>query len=308
PGQGAVSIFFPTYGPEDRLRTYAVLGGMPRYLRAFDPDRSIRENIADAILDPGCRLRQEARMVLLEELRTETTYHAIVGAIARGKTKRGEIAQHLMVQPNALGPYVDRLVAMRLVRRVLPVTDDPDAAVRRGLHVLDDNYIRFWFRYVGPNVSYLDAGQQAYVLDEKILPTLDHFTSTPVFEDAARQYLVRRRALGTLPVQFDRIGGWWRGVRADDAEEIDVVATERRRVCLVGECKWTKDRVKIGDLNELRRKCAVARFPSDVTSVLFSRSGFDPRLVAVAREEKNVELVSIDDMYAPVLRSSHPEA
>jgi hypothetical protein len=139
------------------------------------------------------------------------------------------------------------------------------------------------------------------------LPTLDHFTSTPVFEDAARQYLVRRRALGTLPVQFDRIGGWWQGVRADDAEEIDVVATERRRVRLVGECKWTKDPVKIGDLNELRRKCAVARFPSDVVYVMFSRSGFDPRLVAVAREERNVELVSIDDMYAPALQSSHQE-
>jgi hypothetical protein len=108
-------------------------------------------------------------------------------------------------------------------------------------------------------------------------------------------------------VQFDRIGGWWQGVRSDDGEEIDVVAAEGKRVRLVGECKWTNDWVKIGDLNELRRKCAVAGFPADVSYVLFSRTGFDPNLVALAREEQ-VTLVSVADMYAPDLAVASTDA
>ena len=52
--------FFPAYSPEDRMRAYAVLGGMPAYLRAFDPGRPIGENIADAILDAGCMLEHAA--------------------------------------------------------------------------------------------------------------------------------------------------------------------------------------------------------------------------------------------------------
>ncbi len=289
--------FFPTYAPEDRMRAYAILGGMPAYLGAFDGARSLAENIARSILDDGCVLRQEARMVLMEELRSEATYHSIVGAIARGKTRRAEIAHHIAAEPHAIGPYLERLAGMRLIRRALPITDDPDAQVRRGLHVLADHYLRFWFHYVAPNVSYLDAGQAQFVLDAKILPTLDHFVSTPAFEDAARQYLVRRRAAGSLPVTFDRIGAWWHSVRGSTGGEIDVVAIEGGRVRLAGECKWTNEWMKIGDLNALRQRCALARFPADITYALFSRSGFDPDLVALARIE-GVLLVSLADMYA----------
>lgn len=289
--------FFPAYSSVDKMRAYAILGGMPAYLARFDPGRPLADNIAEQILSPGQLLREEGRWVLVEELRTEATYHSIMGAIARGKTRRGEIAQHVGADnPSAIGPYLERLSAMRLIRRVLPVTEDPTTAARRGLHVVEDNYLRFWFTYVDPNGSYLEDNQQALVLDEKILPTLDQFTSAPVFEEAARQYLRRRRAVGAVPVHFDRIGSWWSSVRGD-ALEIDIVATDGGAVRLIGECKWTNERVKIGDLNELRRKAASAGFPVDVGCALFSRSGFDPNLSAAAQAE-GVLLVHLDDMYA----------
>lgn len=290
--------FLPGYTPTDRLRAYAVVGGMPAYLARFSDGVSLARNILEQILEPGAFLRDEARWILIEELRSEATYHSVMAAIARGKTRPSEIAADIgATGATAIGPYLNRLADMRLIERRLPVTDDPAAAVRRGLHAVADQYLTFWFRFVAPSHTYLEGGMAEHVLGTRILPDLDHHVSRPAFEDAARQYLLRRQAGRALPVAFSRIGGWWRGRGAADPEEIDVVAADDRRVVLVGECKWSDEWVKLGDLNELRRKAAAAGFPADVRYALFAKSGFDPNLAAVARAE-GVLLATVDDMYA----------
>ena len=44
------SRFFPDYSNEDKLIAYGILGGIPRYLEAFDANKSIKENIASKII------------------------------------------------------------------------------------------------------------------------------------------------------------------------------------------------------------------------------------------------------------------
>jgi AAA+ ATPase superfamily predicted ATPase len=48
--------FFPNYSAEDKALAYAILGGIPHYLRQFDPEVSLRENIIKNVLTKGCVL------------------------------------------------------------------------------------------------------------------------------------------------------------------------------------------------------------------------------------------------------------
>lgn len=267
---------------------------MPAYLAVFSNEASLSDNIDRHVLYPGTFLGQEARWILLEELRAERVYHSILRAIARGKTRPSEIASAVgMDSANRVSPYLERLRDLRLMERRVPVTDDPERPGRRGLYVLAGHYLRFWYRFVEDNLSHLELGMQELVLREKILPYLDHFVSKPGFESAAAQFLWRQMALGRLPVSFNRLGSWW-----NDREEIDLVALDGTRVVLVGECKWTETWVKLGDLDELKRKASVLKVGPDVQYVLFSRSGFDPNLVAAAEADaEHVLLYSVADMY-----------
>lgn len=63
--------FFPTLTAEQLIETYAVLGGMPRNLLAYDPQRSLMRNIEQEILDPAGNLFSEVRRLLHEELKGE---------------------------------------------------------------------------------------------------------------------------------------------------------------------------------------------------------------------------------------------
>lgn len=286
------SRFFASYLPEDRLRAYAVLGGMPAYLAAFSEAMSLSDNISQHMLYAETFLGQEARWILLEELRAERVYHSILRAIAHGKTRPSEIASAVGLESaNRVSPYLERLRDLRLVERRVPVTDDPERPGRRGLYALADHYLRFWYRFIEDNQSYLELGMQDLVLREKILPHLDHYVSKPGFELACAQFLWRHLALGRLPVRFDRLGAWW-----NDREEIDLVALDGKRVVLVGECKWTDAWVKLGDLAELQRKASLFGATPDITYALFSRSGFDPNLIASADAE-HLLLYTVSDLF-----------
>lgn len=63
------AAFFPNYAEEEKLIAYGMLGGVPRYLNAFDPGRSLRENLISEILAEGAFLNDEPQTMLRMELR-----------------------------------------------------------------------------------------------------------------------------------------------------------------------------------------------------------------------------------------------
>ena len=285
------SAFFPKYSAQDRILAYSVLGGMPGYLSRFDPGRSLAENIRQEILDPVAMLSSEARFLLMEEMREPRNYFSLLRAIAFGKTRLNEISQEAGLPSRGASKYLDVLQDLGLIERKTPITERRPERSRQGLYDIIDNYVAFWFRFVLPNQPYLEEGRREYVLNERILPNLPDYASRR-FEDVCRRFLQRRQGQGTLSsIEFDRIGAWW-----SSSEEVDVVAMHGDEVLLIGECKWTNEWVKIGDLNDLRRKAAVMNAATSVRYALFSRSGFDPNLIKLAKAE-GILLFEPEDLF-----------
>ena len=65
--------------------------------------------------------------------------------------------------------------------------------------------------------------------------------------------------------------------------------------------------MKIGELNDLRRRVSLAGFPEPVQYALFSRSGFDPNLTQVARAE-GVLLFGVNDLFKKPARPRRPRS
>ena len=58
------TLFFPDWSAADRVRAWAVLGGMPYYLEQFDPRRSLEWNIRERMLRRNQVLYNEADLLL----------------------------------------------------------------------------------------------------------------------------------------------------------------------------------------------------------------------------------------------------
>jgi hypothetical protein len=289
------SLFFPHYSHEEQFLAWAVLGGMPYYLRTFSDNQNIFSNIRQHILDAQTgALFNEPRLLLMEELREPRNYFSILRAIAQGRTRLNEITHASGVsEVTAVARYLDILQQMRLITRRVPATENQPEKSKKGIYQIDDHFLRFWFRYIQPNQSGLDLGLADAILKQRILPDLDHFVST-AFEEAAIAFTARLAQTGGLTFLPERIGGWW-----DRDAEIDVLAiNQTEKAALVGECKWSVNLVGTNILDDLKQKSQVLTKDYGIQKVqfaLFARIGFTPALEEKARVE-GIQLYTVDSL------------
>lgn len=239
--------FFPSYSTEELVKVYGVLGGIPAYLLRFDPEKSFDENVVKRVLSKGAFLYEEAEILLKEEVREPANYFAILQAVASGRSRFGEIVNATGLEKSLVSKYLNVLEKLGMVEREVPVTASRKEALKRGRYSITDNYLAFWFRYVLPNRSYLEAGMGEEVWERSREDFKEYMGG--VFERLLRKPEVFTKLTG---FGFTRIGRWWR-----KGEEIDLVAlNERERKVLFVEVKWKElsEREARGILRDLERK------------------------------------------------------
>ena len=277
--------FFPDLAVEDQIERYGVLGGIPAYLERFDPTGVLRDEVLQHILSRGAPLYNEPRFLLMQELRDPHTYFSICRAVATGRTTPNEIAQGAgLTDRGVASRYLQTLRELHVIERRVPATERNPERTRRGRYRLGDFFLRFWFRFVLPNVSALEAGDPAQVFESRIRPHLDQHVSL-AFEDIAIEHLWRLQRREQISQRYDRIGGWWRA-----GAEVDVVGVADDGALLLGECKWSRRPVGTDILDALVAKTPAVvadlpRPPGEVRYALWSRSGFTAELTRRAAAE-----------------------
>ena len=279
----ALSDFLPRYGTAERVAVYAVVGGIPAYLERFDDRRSLGANMQQLFMRRTGMFRSEPFMLIGDVIRRETTtYESILKAIAEGHHAPQEIAGQLELSSPYLSPYLKQLAALHLVERRLPATVPPErrAKSREGRYHVCDAYLRFYFRFIAPNLTLVEH-EQTELLWERIAEQLRAFVGVTAFEEISRDWV---RAMGKrrrLPMVPEIVGSHW-----SRDEQLDVVAMNwRDRTMLVGECKWGLDRVGRNVVTDLLEKAARVR-PDEgfrTSCAVFARSGFTEAAQAEAK-------------------------
>ncbi len=288
-------LFYPTWGPEDALRAFGTLGGTPAYLLQFSAARSYKENVLQAMLSTNTYLFEEPDFLLREELREPRNYFAILRALALGKAKLSEIQNETGFERSTLSKYISILQSLRMVERLVPVTERQPEKSKRGHYRITDPFLRFWFAFIFPNRNYLEQELLDFVWEQRIAPRLDQFLGT-TFEDVCMSYL-REVGYRQHPYVLEHLGRFW-----DRETEVDMVAfDDARNHLLLAECKWSRNAVGIDVLDSLKSKTlAVTRelgyTPSTIRHAIFSRSGFSKELQALKGE---VTLIGLEQMTQP---------
>jgi AAA+ ATPase superfamily predicted ATPase len=176
------------------------------------------------------------------------------------------------------------LIEPGIAFREFPVleTTKGKANVQRGLYALSDNYFRFWYYFIFPNMSETEYGDTDRIFEHIVEPRLDLFCSK-VFEDICISYLRKENRAGRLPFFFSKIGRQW---KADF--EIDILAHDfEKKEFLFGECKYKNSAFTQAEIYH-----AAEKFTSINTGghfYFFSKSGFEKGI----KESEKVHLIDI---------------
>ena len=249
-------------------------GGVPRYWELAADAGELHRAVRNLVLSPLGVLHDEPASLLLDDLREVTQANSILALIGAGCHRLSEIAGRLGKPATSLARPLARLLDLGLVRRDLPfgaTTRDS----KRTAYRLDDPFLRFWFRFVEPNRSRLQARLVGEVARDVARAFPHHVAG--IWEDLVRTSVPRARYFGH---DWGRAASWWGAGRDRMPLEIDVVAeTADRRLLLVGEVKWS-DRVdRDREIAALQRKADNLPLAEgrEVHLALWARSG--PRRV-----------------------------
>jgi len=301
-GYREAALFVPGWSSEDRVRAFAVWGGMPYYLSQLDSAAPLAENILCTTLSRDGVLREEARLLLFQELAEPRLHFSVLRALAGGDTRVSQMANRIGSDSSTVSRVLDALASLLLVRRVIPVTATLRGRTRQTSWEILDPYLRFWFRFVFPFEERLvrPEGRRRH-MEQTVVPALDAFVSRPVFEHIAQDHL-RAQGVGAT------VGSWWGKVptgegRLTETRGVDAVALrEDGSVAALGSCKWTREPMGLAEesllawLEPLVRPGAGGPPPAHY---FFSRAGFDEGLrgLAATQPERYV-LVGLDELYS----------
>jgi len=218
--------------PADRALVWGLVGGVPLYLEWWNTGTSIEDNLTRLVCTPGGRLLTEGAFVLATEGTSGDLSRQVLSAIASGRTRYNEIESAVRTPPARV---LESLVELRLVERVVPVTEDP-RRTRRRIYRIADNFLAFWLGVVERYRAEIERGLGRSILDVLRADLDDHLGSR--WEEAFRMHLRRMAADGALGRDVVAVGPFWGTGR--DPGEIDavVLAGRSRTAILVGEAKW----------------------------------------------------------------------
>lgn len=238
--------FFPDYSPDMLIETYGVLGGMPYYLIAMDPALDLLTNVRQTILEPTGSLFNEIPLQLHLEMRGMDVplYMRILQAIARGAHTRAEITQAAALHDKNVSHYLLTLQEMGLLTVYQPL--ERSKTRRRWVRYhLQDPFLRFWQRFVGPRQAELEIGHGQEALWHEIRHQLPQVVA-PMWERIARWHLLSCGNQSGLPPVAE-VGSWW-----SSQAQIDVVGIDRRsRSIVFGEARWRQEPVTAREMEQL---------------------------------------------------------
>ncbi len=285
-----IKEMFPDKDFEEILAVYSIVGGTALYLSKFH-NRDYLEVLKEEILKKGQPLYEEVEFLLREELKEPRNYFVILEALSLGKHKLSEIINETGFDKGTVSRYISILNGLQITKKEISVTEKIPEKSRKGIYLIDDNFFNFWFRFIFRNRSLLEENRIDDVIS-KIKAAMPELLAKN-YEKVAGEILLYSIINNKLPFNFESYGRWW-----DKNEEIDLVAINNSiNEILFGEVKWSDKLVGVNIYEALKNKAARVAWGRKNRKehfALFSKSGFTPEMLKIAKKE-NVYLFHKDN-------------
>jgi hypothetical protein len=281
--------YFPELSTADVIQIYALLGGIPAYLRFWDTKETVRENILRLFLCKDALLSEEAVHYMRMNLRELALYNTVLCAMTRGVTRLNDIHMETGFNRAKISVYMKNLKQLGIVGKSVTQGIKCHDQEQKGMYEITDPLVHFWYRFVYPYQTLRDMVEPSDFYDRIVAPDLESYTAF-YFEKVCGQYINLMNVYHKLPVEYDMAGAWY----GKDGR-IPMLAQNNDGHLLVVYSKWSEESFLTKDLEEILQYLMSAGINPEYY-YLFSKSDFDSELTAKASFVKNINLVALKDM------------
>ena len=291
------AVFHPDLSCEQNAYIYGITGGIPHYINKLNVFDNLDDALIDNLFDRSSYLFEEPENLLKQELREPAIYNAIISAIAEGSSRLNEISTKCSLDSGKCSKYINVLMELGLIKKETAITE---TSSKKTIYSIEDNFFRFWYRFVAPNISSISSGrfERSY---PKVVKANMHDYMGLIFEKMCKEYLMYYAK--DLPFDLSEVGQWW-GTDSKARKEIQIdivgipVKEPNRKITeyLIGSCKFKNEKIGMDEMLLMEHYADVFGKGKSYYYIIFSLSGFTDELQEYAQSNP-VKLVSLRDMY-----------
>lgn len=227
----------PNFTPEDLLCLFTLTGGVAKYITLLmEAGATTVDQMFQFVTRPDSPFLGEGKDLLVSEFGKEYgTYFSILQLIASGKTTQSEIDS--IIGKNTGAYLVNLENTYSLISKNKPMFSKPES--RKTRWSLNDNYLRFWFRFIFPNQSLLEMGKYD-LLREYIDKNYLQFSGLTL-EKYFREKIAENERVTDIGNYWDKKG----------QNEIDLIALNKLdKTALIAEIKRNSQKINLVLLKE----------------------------------------------------------
>lgn len=288
------AVFHPELSQEENALIYGITGGVPHYINKLGVHTGVDEALLENLFDRSGYLFEEPENLLKQELREPAVYNSIITAIAEGASRLNEIATKTGMETGPCTKYLKVLIELGIVRKETPITEKIG---KKSIYMLEDNFFRFWYRFVPRNIAAINSGRIEKNYTETVKKHLPDYMGL-IFEKMCQDYLLYYAK--NLPIALGDVGQWWGTDPAKKKQiQIDIVGMPADGdEYVIGSCKYRNEAIGVEELELMKEYANVFGKGRKYHYLIFSKGGFSKALQELGEQGK-VTLLTLEDIYTP---------
>lgn len=183
------SEFYPQKTNYEKVEFFSVFGGSPFVNEQINPKFDLKSNILNLLFDKTNAVYNYASSLLMSDLSNQVQAARIFTTLGNGKKSYSELEEILdRNKTGLLSKQLKPLLEMELIKKEAPINKLNDA--KKMKYEINDNLLRFYYRYVITNQYILNYKDLSMIYDEDIKPSLVDFISLR-FEEITKDFMWR---------------------------------------------------------------------------------------------------------------------
>jgi AAA+ ATPase superfamily predicted ATPase len=253
----------------EKYMLLAITGGVPWYLELINPKYTANENIKKLCFNENGILVDEFQRIFHDLFGNRSElYEKITSYLAQHTASYDDIVEGIQYQTGGpLSEYLNELVMARFIQRDFTWSIDSTKVSKFSSFRLSDNYLRFYFRYIKPNLIKINKSQFQEISITQ-LPAW-HSVMGLQFENIVlnnRSLVIT--ALGLKPEEIIMDNPFFQRATTKQAGcQIDYLIQTKLGCLYICEIKFSKDPIDAKVIKSMRDKIDRLKKPKNYTCI-----------------------------------------
>lgn len=244
-----------------------IFGGVPKYLEQIDPADSLSMNLDRLCFTKSGFFLSEFETLFKEQFKSPQIYSKLVSLLSAGALSRETLSQQLKLSTGGgLTSYLENLERADFIRKSASLDlVGTQFKSKTSKLVLWDEWLRFYFRFVAPQIKVIERQTRPGLFKKIVGPHLAHFFGLGFEQFCFKNVNKLLEGLQIDPSEVRQIGPYFRQAKRSlkkkeqngettSGTQIDLLLVRDLNVLTLIECKLTQDPVGLSVAREVQLK------------------------------------------------------